>query len=979
MKTIQTQLCLALLTPFLSSASIFMVTNTADSGAGSLRQAILNANAVPGRDSIQFSIPGVGPHTITPLSPLPTITDAVWIDGTTQPGFNGLPLIELNGAQAGAGANGLWITAGNSEITGLVINRFSNDGILMQLNGTNIITGNFIGTDLTGTIARANTFGIVIDGSGANTIGSPDAADRNVISGNSLRGLRLVNTSDNVVVGNFIGTDLTGTARVGNASDGLMLDAGSTTNTIGGTEAGEGNLIAANGGNGIYMVSASFNVVQGNLIGTDVTGAVALGNGLCGMNLSGSGLNTIGGTDAGARNVISGNNNNGIELSSPGTTGNVIQGNLIGTDLAGTHVLGNFASGIFLGGAPNNLLGTSDPGAGNLISGNGAGVLFFGIGATGNSLENNFIGTDLTGKLALGNGVGVWLDSAPANAIGTVDAGNVISGNTGDGIDLVGLGASNNSIEGNTIGADATGTHVLPNQGSGVLLSGAPMNTIGGTAAVSRNLISGNAGSGISVAGAADGNVIQGNYIGADTTGAAALGNSLNGLTIADASGLTIGGTEAGAGNLVSGNLSSGILLGGRGHVVQGNWIGTDATGTKPLPNLASGIIAAGTDHTIGSDTSAGQNVVSANSQNGVALAGALNCTVFGNFIGADITGSHGLGNGANGLLLESGAQNNTIGGTGVFERNIIGGNGGNGILLRNPTTSTNAVLGNLVGLSAATNPLPNRLSGVALTNGVHDNFIGGTGDGEGNRIAYNNGSGILVQDNATFGNSLRGNSIFSNGGLGINLRPPGEPAETVTANDPLDADTGPNRLQNYPVLTNIIYSPGFVIVQGYLRSTPNRTGDNAFDLDFFSNSRTEPSGFGEGEVYLFLSDSSVETDATGYGEFTFQISGNYSNQYFTATATDPTTGDTSEFSEGKGGLRITAIQRAGANVLVSFTTASGSSYRLDQTTNLSASPISWTTVPGAASVSGNGGTVTVTNLGAAPLPMRYYRARLLP
>ena len=142
---------------------------------------------------------------------------------------------------------------------------------------------------------------------------------------------------------------------------------------------------------------------------------------------------------------------------------------------------------------------------------------------------------------------------------------------------------------------------------------------------------------------------------------------------------------------------------------------------------------------------------------------------------------------------------------------------------------------------------------------------------------------------------------------------------------------------------------------------------------------RTEQSGFGEGEVYHFLADSSVETDATGYGEFTFQISGNYSNQYFTATATDPTTGDTSEFSEGKGGLRITSIQPAGTNVLVSFTTVTGSTYRLDQTTNLSANPISWTTVPGATSVPGNGGTVTVTNLGAAPLPMRYYRARLSP
>jgi hypothetical protein len=261
------------------------------------------------------------------------------------------------------------------------------------------------------------------------------------------------------------------------------------------------------------------------------------------------------------------------------------------------------------------------------------------------------------------------------------------------------------------------------------------------------------------------------------------------------------------------------------------------------------------------------------------------------------------------------------------------------------------------------------------MTNGVQDNSIGGSSAGEGNRIAYNSRGGVLVQDDSTIRNSIRGNSIFSNAGLGIDLQAAGEPGGTVSPNDPLDTDSGPNGMQNYPVLTNVVYSGGLAIVQGYLRSTPSRS----FDLDFFSNTRTEPTGFGEGEVYHPLFDSSVDTDANGYGEFTFQISGSFSNQYFTATATDLITGDTSEFSEAKGGLRITSIRTVGSDVLVSFTSASGSNYRLERTSTLGGTPIPWTTVTGAASVAGTGGVLTVTDPGAAASATRSYRVRLLP
>jgi len=977
MKKPRIELCLALcLTSFLSRGATFVVTNTADAGAGSLRQAILNANLSAGADVIQFNVPGSGAHTISPLSALPAVSDPVLIDGRTQPGFAGLPLIELNGTQAGATANGLWITAGNSAVAGLVINRFGNAGILLQNNGTNFIAGNFIGTDQTGSSALGNWIGVLVDGSQANTIGSTDANGRNLLSGNRNRGLYLSNSRANVIIGNFIGTDVKGGHPLGNGSDGLILDS-ANANTIGGTSAGEGNLIAANAWNGIYMTFASSNVVEGNFIGTDVTGALALGNGLCGVNLNSSPQNTIGGTEAGSRNLISGNHVNGIELSGANTAGNVVQGNLLGTDLTGTKLLGNFAAGVFLGNAPNNLIGTADPGARNVISGNDRGVHLFGSSASGNSVEGNYVGTDLTGTVPLANGVGVRVEQAPANAIGTTDAGNLISGNIQNGIELMGGSSTSNSVEGNLIGTDRAGTRPLGNGGAGIFIADAPLNTIGGTGPASRNVISGNGDSGMVAGGAgATGNVIQGNYFGTDVAGSAGLGNAVSGIWVSGTLGITVGGTEAGAGNVVSGNLSSGIFLNGSGHVVQGNFIGTDASGLKAFPNGSSGIAMGGSDHTIGSEMLAGQNIISGNKQNGVSLIGAGNCTVLGNLIGTDVTGSQPLGNGASGVALAVGSQNNTIGGAGLGERNIISGNGGAGVLLSDPSTSSNAVLGNFIGLSAAgDNAVPNGLSGVAMTNGGQDNSIGGSSAGEGNRIAYNSRGGVLVQDDSTIRNSIRGNSIFSNAGLGIDLRAAGEPGGTVSPNDPLDTDSGPNGMQNYPVLTNVVYSGGLAIVQGYLRSTPSRS----FDLDFFSNTRTEPTGFGEGEVYHPLFDSSVDTDANGYGEFTFQISGSFSNQYFTATATDLITGDTSEFSEAKGGLRITSVRTVGSDVLVSFTSASGSNYRLERTSTLGETPIPWTTVTGAASVAGTGGVLTVTDPGAAALATRSYRVRLLP
>ena len=205
-------------------AASFTVTNTNDSGARSLRQAIIDANANAGTDTIDFNIPGVGSHTIQPLSALPSITDPVTIDGKTQPGFAGTPIIELDGSNSGIGVSGLHITASSSVVGGLVINRFRANGIMIEGGGGNLITGNYIGTDVSGSVDFGNLeFGILIRaGAQGNTVGGaanpgvPTDGETNVISGNDAAGVGIgdLGTDNNVVVGNHIGTGPTGTVAV---------------------------------------------------------------------------------------------------------------------------------------------------------------------------------------------------------------------------------------------------------------------------------------------------------------------------------------------------------------------------------------------------------------------------------------------------------------------------------------------------------------------------------------------------------------------------------------------------------------------------------------------------------------------------------------------------------------------------------------------------------------------------------------------
>jgi hypothetical protein len=274
-----------LLAPIPAHAATFTVTNTNDSGAGSLRQAILDANANAGLDTIAFNISGSGVQTIAPATPLDTITDPVIIDGYTQlgaspntdpNGFNGILLIELSGANLGFG-NGLNITAGGSTVRGLVINRFpglsagGGNAIRLSTGGGNHIEGNFLGTDATGTGPAGNEDeALVLDnGSDGNIIGGAAPAARNVISANGTLGLFVV-TSGNVIQGNFIGTqkdgvtalpNLQGIAFVGSANQ-------ANNNIVGGVGAGEANVIAYNLVRGVLAEVASGvgNSIRGNSI-----------------------------------------------------------------------------------------------------------------------------------------------------------------------------------------------------------------------------------------------------------------------------------------------------------------------------------------------------------------------------------------------------------------------------------------------------------------------------------------------------------------------------------------------------------------------------------------------------------------------------------------------------------------------------------------------------------------------------------------
>ncbi|MBI4660705.1 MAG: hypothetical protein HY735_17855 [Verrucomicrobia bacterium] len=397
------------------------------------------------------------------------------------------------------------------------------------------------------------------------------------------------------------------------------------------------------------------------------------------------------------------------------------------------------------------------------------------------------------------------------------------------------------------------------------------------------------------------------------------------------------------------------ITLRSSGNVIQGNFIGTDVTGKRALPNFNGLYVesqrngGASSDNLIGGTTPAARNVISGNAFNGLVLGGTGNL-VQGNLIGTDATGTAALGNAASGIISAD-SSNNTIGGTNESARNIISGNY-LGIFLSRRESGM-VIQGNFIGTDVSgRRALGNKNAGIDIWGGARDNIIGGPTPGAGNTIAFNAGAGVLVEEET--GNSIRGNSIFGNKGLGIDFG-----SGSVTRNDAGDTDTGPNNRQNFPLLAPVVSTGNGVTIQGTLQSSANAV----FDLDFFHNPACSPAGIGQGEN--FLGSAAVTTDANGDASFNVTFPMNVApGQFITATATDAE-GNTSQFSQCVSVMSsapwpklVVTRPAAGDSMILSWPT-SLQGFILETTDNLSPAAI-WLKVGDAPSVAGDRNSVTI-------------------
>ena len=595
-----------------------------------------------------------------------------------------------------------------------------------------------------------------------NTVGGTAAGSANLISGNT-NGVFLygVGATGNLVAGNLIGTDVLGTTAVPNTQDAVFIEGGASANTFGGTVAGASNLISGNTGEGIVLFGANNNLFEGNRIGTDISGTAALGNsdGIRLYSEIGFGIvctgNTIGGTSPGAGNLISGNVA-GIILSGNGSADNIILGNQIGTDVAGSSALPNTGDGVTIDFfASNNTIGGITAAARNVITASPVGhsaVLITDAGTASNVVEGNFIGTNAAGTGSFDTDTGVSMANGTSNnTIGGTAAGsgNVISGsNTGISI----LNSSANLVEGEPDWHRRYWKRGTPqHHWSWAPIRRGQHNWRHGRGA--GNLISGNSVRGITVDGNSPngGELIEGNRIGVNAAGTAALSND-QGIVL-EAPDNTVGGTAVGAGNLISGNAFQGIGIGvgGTDNLIEGNLIGTDAAGTAIMGNGA-GVAIGQPGNTVGGSVDGAGNVISGNGF-GLYIASSGNL-IEGNQIGTGLMGAAAVPNGT-GILLVSGAVSDTIGGTVCGAGEPISGNTDVGVRSWIPTTWSRETG------SAPTRPVhtPWQTSrGFLWGSG---NTIGGSAPGAGNRISGNSVDGIYIfaPDNLVEGNSMGTNA----------------------------------------------------------------------------------------------------------------------------------------------------------------------------------------------------------------------------
>ncbi|MFI5457958.1 MAG: beta strand repeat-containing protein, partial [Isosphaerales bacterium] len=755
--------------------------------------------------------------------------------------------------------------------------------------------------------------GVIIDGSqipsGPADIGFVIDASNSILRGLAIGGfsvgVSVPNPTDvgDLVQGNSIGEylsypvdHLTGAplpapnnvvpVALGNTQQGVVL--GSRNATLGGTDPQAANIIGANGAQGVLIEpGASGNQVLGNQIGVVGPSSSGFyfqaGNGAEGVLIQSSGnagdqssivyasSNIIGGAAGGAGNIISANHTYGVHIAGVGATRNLVEANYIGVApggglLFGQSAPGNLADGVWIDNAQYNQIGGGSASVGNVISSNGrAGVNITGPYGIGNTVLNNIIGLTSAGNVALGNNQAGVADSAPGTVIGP---GNVISANL-MGVLISGSAATNVTVIGNLIGTDLTGEADLGNAEQGVEIDSATGAIVEGNGQGSQ--------------------VISGNLVGVEIDGATSTVQTLSILglptggtfTLTTSAPLPVGTTAAIPYNADAGTVQDalGAIIGAGNVVVTGG----------PLPSGSLTITFQGADAQIAIPTLFATNSLTGEVSPSVEIATSTQNLVEGNFIGTDKAGTADRGNSNEGVLIEGASGNNTIGGVLSTARNVISTNQW-GIRVDGSSATANLIEGNFIGTdSTGIAPLGNEINGVIISNNASNNTIGGTVSGQGNTIAFNVAAGVSVQSGT--GDAILSNSIFSNGHLGIDLVAPGDPASGVTPNQP-GMRTGPNNLQNYPVMVAASGGP-IGSAQGTLNSLPN----TRFLIQFFSSVEKDPSGYGQGQT-LLLPSQMVTTDSNGNANININPDGGLpANGWITATATNLGSGDTSEFS----------------------------------------------------------------------------------